>query len=121
MNGYGCLTCARTRRSRGDRTAPPPVGARRAVQGASVTFNGVAGPLFAVVASANQINVLVPRELPESGTIPVQVKTPAGAGASFTLTMSSAAPGTSNASRPRHISQAQLVFTFYQQVLAWMW
>jgi uncharacterized protein (TIGR03437 family) len=62
-------------------------------QGTSVTFNGVAAPLFAVAASANQINVLAPTELPESGTIPVQVKTSTGAGANFTLTMSSATPG----------------------------
>jgi uncharacterized protein (TIGR03437 family) len=62
-------------------------------QGISATFNGVAGPLFAVAASANQINVLVPTELPESGTVPVQVKNSAGPSASFSLKMSAATPG----------------------------
>ena len=62
-------------------------------QGLSATFNGVAGPLFAVAASANQINVLVPTELPESGTVPVQVKNSTGPSASFSLKMSAATPG----------------------------
>jgi uncharacterized protein (TIGR03437 family) len=62
-------------------------------QGTSATFNGVAGPLFAVAASANQITVLVPTELPGSGTVPVQVKNSAGPSASFSLQMSPATPG----------------------------
>jgi uncharacterized protein (TIGR03437 family) len=62
-------------------------------QGVSATFNGVAGPLFAVAASADQINVLVPTELPGSGTVPVQVQNSAGPSASFSLQMSAATPG----------------------------
>jgi len=42
--------------------------------GQSVTFNGVAAPLFAVVPSRNQINVLVPAELPETGTVLVRAR-----------------------------------------------
>jgi uncharacterized protein (TIGR03437 family) len=62
-------------------------------QGISATFNAVAGPLFAVAALENQINVLVPTELPGSGTVPVQVKNSAGPSASFSLQMSAATPG----------------------------
>jgi uncharacterized protein (TIGR03437 family) len=62
-------------------------------QGLSATFNGVAAPLFAVVASANQINVLAPTELPESGTATVQVKNSTGPSANFSLNMSPATPG----------------------------
>jgi uncharacterized protein (TIGR03437 family) len=74
-------------------------------QGISVTFNGVAGPLFAVAASGGQINVLVPTELPESGTVPVQVKNPAGPSASFTLKMSAATPGIFRVADPSKASR----------------
>ena len=62
-------------------------------QGISATFNAVAGPLFAVAALENQINVLVPTELPGSGTVTVQVQNSAGLSASFSLKMSAATPG----------------------------
>ena len=74
-------------------------------QGLSATFNGVAGPLFAVAASANQINVLVPTELPESGTVPVQVKNSAGPSASFSLKMSAATPGIFRVADPSKASR----------------
>lgn len=63
------------------------------VQGLSATFSGIPAPLFAVVASANQINALAPTELPETGTINVQVKDSAGSSANFSLKMSAATPG----------------------------
>jgi uncharacterized protein (TIGR03437 family) len=62
-------------------------------QGLSVTFNGIPGPLFAVTASANQINVFLPVELPEAGIVDVQVKTSATASLSFPLRMTQASPG----------------------------
>src|SRR5262249_24098473 len=62
-------------------------------QGLSVTFNGTPGPLFAVAGAQGQINVLVPTELPDSGTVTVQIKTPTGSSPSFSLRMSPAAPG----------------------------
>lgn len=61
--------------------------------GVSVTFNGIRAPLFHLIASAGQINLLAPSELPESGTVAVVVTTQAGTSASFTLSMASAAPG----------------------------
>src|SRR6185369_14767802 len=59
-------------------------------QGLSVTFNGTAGPLFAVAAAANQINVLAPTELPETGTVKVQVISSTGPSGTFTLQMAPA-------------------------------
>ena len=49
--------------------------------------------LLHVIASAGQINLMVPSELPETGTVAVVVTTSAGASASFTVSMASAAPG----------------------------
>ena len=74
-------------------------------QGLSATFNGVAGPLFAVAASGGQINVLVPTELPETGTVPVQVKNSAGPSASFSLKMSAATPGIFRVADPSDASR----------------
>jgi uncharacterized protein (TIGR03437 family) len=75
------------------------------LQGLSATFNGVAGPLFAVAASGGQINVLVPTELPETGTVPVQVKNSAGPSASFSLKMSAATPGIFRVADPSQSSR----------------
>jgi uncharacterized protein (TIGR03437 family) len=61
--------------------------------GVSVTFNGIGAPLFHLIASAGQINLVVPSELPETGTVSVAVTTQAGTSASFTLSMTAAAPG----------------------------
>jgi uncharacterized protein (TIGR03437 family) len=61
--------------------------------GVSVTFNGIGAPLIHLIASAGQIDLVVPSELPESGTVAVAVTTPAGTSASFTLSMAAAAPG----------------------------
>jgi uncharacterized protein (TIGR03437 family) len=63
------------------------------LNGVSVAFNGIKAPLVHLLASAGQINLVVPSELPESGTVPVAVTTSNGSSANFTLTMASAAPG----------------------------
>jgi uncharacterized protein (TIGR03437 family) len=63
-----------------------------AANGVSVTINGIAAPLFDVIASGNQINLLAPSELPSTGTVPVQVKTANGSSSFFTLTMTSTVP-----------------------------
>jgi len=62
-------------------------------EGVSVTFNGIPAPLFHLIASANQINLVTPSELPESGNVTVQVKTPVGTSTNFTLRMTPAVPG----------------------------
>lgn len=62
-------------------------------EGLSVTFDGVAAPLFHVVASQNQINVLAPNDLPATGTVKVVVHTAAGMTNAFDAEMTEAAPG----------------------------
>jgi len=62
-------------------------------QGLSVSFNGIPAPLLHVIASANQIDLLVPSELPSSGTVTVQLKNGAGASSPFTLPAAAASPG----------------------------
>jgi len=58
-----------------------------------ITINGVSAPLFDVVASAGQINLLVPFETPTTGAVPVIVTNAAGTSATFRLGMAPAAPG----------------------------
>lgn len=61
--------------------------------GVSVTFNGIKAPLLHLIASAGQIDLLVPSELPEGGSVAVKVATPDGASPDFTVRMAAAAPG----------------------------
>lgn len=63
------------------------------VQGVSVTFNGIAAPIFVLVTESSQMNLVVPSELPTTGTVQVQLTTPTGMTANFPLTMASAVPG----------------------------
>jgi uncharacterized protein (TIGR03437 family) len=61
--------------------------------GGAITINGVSAPLFDVVASQAQINLLVPFETPAGGSVPVVVINSAGTSAPFLLDMAAAAPG----------------------------
>jgi uncharacterized protein (TIGR03437 family) len=56
-------------------------------RGLSVLFDGVPAPLYNVFGSIGQINLVLPSELPESGTVSVQVKTALGTSAPFSLKM----------------------------------
>lgn len=60
--------------------------------GVTVTFGGVAAPLYYV--SPGQINAVIPFEvvIPASGTVPVEVISPTGTGAAFTVQLSKNAP-----------------------------
>jgi uncharacterized protein (TIGR03437 family) len=49
-------------------------------QGVSVLFNGKPAPLFALIASKNQINLVVPTELANSGSVSMQVQNATGVG-----------------------------------------
>lgn len=74
-------------------------------QGVSVTFNGTPAPLFHLVNTApnttkppysigaSQIDLLVPYELPYTGTVQVAVKTATQTSPNYALTMASATPG----------------------------
>jgi uncharacterized protein (TIGR03437 family) len=63
------------------------------VRGVSVTFNGTQAPIFAVVPTQNQINVLAPENLQDSGMVNVVVTTPIGTSAAYPLLMQPARPG----------------------------
>ena len=56
-------------------------------QGLQVLFNGRAVPLYAITPSANQINVVVPSELPSSGTATINVQNSSGVSQDITLTL----------------------------------
>ncbi len=63
------------------------------VNGLSVLFGTAPAPIFALGATFGQINVLVPNELPYSGTVNVTVKNAAGASAVTPITLTAAVPG----------------------------
>jgi uncharacterized protein (TIGR03437 family) len=60
--------------------------------GGTITFSGIPAPLFDVVASQGQINLLVPVELP-NGTASVTVSNAFGVSSAFPVSIVSAAPG----------------------------
>jgi uncharacterized protein (TIGR03437 family) len=70
-------------------------------QGISVTFNNTPAPLFHLTITAptatstgqSQIDLLVPFELPATGTVQVVVKTASAASPNYALTMAAGAPG----------------------------
>ena len=64
-----------------------------AYQNLSVLFNNKAAPLYFVFGSANQINLVLPSELPETGSVNVNVQNGTGPSAIFTLTMAPADVG----------------------------
>jgi uncharacterized protein (TIGR03437 family) len=69
-------------------------------QDLSVTFNGTAAPLFAVVPPAGQINVFVPSELSGSGVVNVRVTSSDGASQDFPVQLTPTAPGAFRISDP---------------------
>ena len=62
-------------------------------QGVSVTINGVAATIIALAATGSQLNLIVPSETPATGTVQVQLTTPAGKSLDFPLIMNQAVPG----------------------------
>lgn len=62
-------------------------------QGVSVTLNGIPAPLFHLVATSGQIDLLVPYELPVSGTVAVQLHTSSGTSQTYNVTMAPASQG----------------------------
>ncbi len=63
------------------------------VEGVSVTINGVPAPFTALAASGSQINVVVPSNVPTTGTVQVQLTTPTGTSIDYPLIMNPAVPG----------------------------
>ncbi len=63
------------------------------VNGLSVMFGSTAAPIFALAATGGQINVLVPTELPTTGTVDLTVQTSGGTSPVQTMTLAPGAPG----------------------------
>jgi uncharacterized protein (TIGR03437 family) len=63
------------------------------VDGLSVLFGEIAAPIFALAATAGQINVLAPMDLPDSGPIDLTVHTSGGTSPPQSMTMATATPG----------------------------
>jgi uncharacterized protein (TIGR03437 family) len=81
-------------------------------QNYSVLFNGTAAPLFHLVGTANQIDLLVPYELPTSGTVNVQLKTPTATLPNFPVTMAPATPGLYTLADPSNKSRVSVIAQF---------
>jgi uncharacterized protein (TIGR03437 family) len=62
-------------------------------EGLSVTFNGEAAPLFHVIPSQNQINLLAPNDLLVSGVVHVVIAGEDGASEVLEVQLTEAAPG----------------------------
>jgi uncharacterized protein (TIGR03437 family) len=60
--------------------------------GGTISFNGIPAPLFDVVASQGQVNLLVPLEL-TPGSAQVTISNPAGVSSAFPVSIVAAAPG----------------------------
>lgn len=66
-----------------DQDSPSNIFPATSFQGISVLVNGVPAPLFFVGGKSGQINIVLPSELPESGTANIQVADATGASAAF--------------------------------------
>src|SRR5579871_912127 len=80
-------------------------------KGLSVLVNGNPIPLYVVVGSPGQINVVLPSELPATGTAQVQVKTANGTSPEFDLTLSPTSVGIfriTDPSKPTRVNGAVL-------------
>lgn len=62
-------------------------------QGVSVLFNGGAVPLYFVLGSRGQINLVTPSELADNGTVPVTVQSASGPSATVLLSLTPADVG----------------------------
>jgi uncharacterized protein (TIGR03437 family) len=89
-------------------------------QGTQVTFNGTAAPLFHLIASTGQqnppveqqIDLLVPDELPTSGSVNVQLTTSSAFYPNYTLKMAKAVPGLFRIPDPAIKTRFNVIATF---------
>ncbi len=101
-------------------------------QGVSVTFNGTPAPLFhltntpaakatattSATLGASQIDLLVPYELPATGTVQVAVKTASATSPNYALTMAAATPGMYYIQDPSTATRFNILAQFNQT--AWL-
>jgi uncharacterized protein (TIGR03437 family) len=98
-------------------------------QGVQVTFNGIAAPLFHLIANPpagstqtaqwlfeQQIDLLIPNELPSSGTVNVQLTTSAAFYPNYTLKMAAAVPGLYRFGDPLVPSRSNVIAQFNSTV-----
>lgn len=83
-------------------------------EGVQVTFNGVATPLFHVIGAGaqQQIDLLVPTELPTTGTVNVQLLTATNFYANYALTMAPANPGFYRIQDPKVATRQNVIAQF---------
>lgn len=89
-------------------------------QGSQVTFNGTAAPMFHLIATTaqenpplqQQIDLLVPQELPTSGTVNVQLTTPSALYPNYTLKMATAVPGLYRIQDPARPTRSNIIAQF---------
>jgi len=89
-------------------------------QGTQVTFNGTAAPQFHLIASTGQqnppveqqIDLLVPDELPTSGNVNVQLTTTSAFYPNYTLRMAKAVPGLFRIQDPAMKTRLNVIATF---------
>ena len=83
-------------------------------EGVSVTFNGTAAPLFHVIGSATpqQIDLLVPSNLPTSGTVEMQLTTSTAFYANYPLTMVPSNPGMYHIQDPKKTTRFNVIAQF---------
>ncbi len=87
-------------------------------QGISVTFNGTAAPLFHLSATAGQIDLLIPCELPASGQVDVALSNSTVTGPNYELTMAAGAPGLYFIADPSDKTRFNVIAQFNQT--AWL-
>jgi uncharacterized protein (TIGR03437 family) len=83
-------------------------------EGVQVTFNGTAAPLFHVIGAAAQpqIDLLVPSNLPTSGTVNVQLTTSSAFYSNYSLTMVPSNPGFYRIQDPKVTTRENVIAQF---------
>jgi uncharacterized protein (TIGR03437 family) len=81
-------------------------------QGVSVTFNGIPAPLFHLTASQSQIDLLVPYELPTSGSVALQLKTPSAMATSLSVMAAPTTPALYFVSDPSTAGRRNILAQF---------
>jgi uncharacterized protein (TIGR03437 family) len=83
-------------------------------EGVQVTFNGTAAPMYHLIASASpqQIDLVLPTNLPTSGTVNVQLTTPTALYPNYPLTMVPANPGFYRIQDPKVATRFNVIAQF---------
>ena len=80
-------------------------------QGVAVSFGGRSAPLFHLTPGFGQLDLLVPSELPTSGTVDVQLTTPTGT-SNYPLLLASAVPAFYRLADPFNAKRVNVIAQF---------